>query len=49
MNQPQLQMIEYLCEENRVPSEHLGQRRFRLRMISGVGGPVRPKDSDGSL
>src|SRR5918999_2787688 len=30
MNQGQLQMIEYLREENRVLREQLGQRRLRL-------------------
>ena len=30
MNQRQLQMIEYLREENRVLREQLGQRRLRL-------------------
>ena len=30
MNQRQLQMIEYLREENRVLREQLGERRWRL-------------------
>src|SRR4051795_4478274 len=52
MNQRQLQVIEYLREENRVLREQLGERRLRLsdhqRLIaqkyegSGKRGPGRP-------
>src|SRR4029453_2855896 len=49
MNQRQLQMIEYLREENRVLREQLGERRLRLTddqrrrlapRAKGLGGKV---------
>lgn len=30
LNQRQRQVIEYLVEENRIPREHIGKRRFRF-------------------
>jgi hypothetical protein len=36
MNQQQLQMIEYLCEENRVLREQLGGRRLRLTELDFI-------------
>jgi hypothetical protein len=49
MNQRQLQIIDYLREENRVLREQLGRRRMRLAMISAVDWPRRPKVWDGSF
>ena len=43
MNQRQLQMIDYLREENRVLREQLGGRRLRLNDDSAVDWRLRPK------
>ena len=48
MNQRQLQLIEYLREENRVLREQLGNRRLRLT-ASDDGWQRRPKDSGESF
>jgi len=36
MNQQQLELVDYLREENRVLREQLGQRRLRFNMTSAV-------------
>jgi hypothetical protein len=40
MNQRQLQVIDYLREENRVLREQLGERRLASPMTSDGDGPV---------
>ena len=42
MNQRQLQMIDYLCEENRLLREQPGDRRLRLSNLRG--GQVKLTD-----
>ncbi len=49
MNQRQLQMIEYLREENRVLREQLGERRLRLTDDQRRRLAVKAKDSDESF
>ena len=44
MNQRQLQMIEYLREENRVLREQLGRRRVRLTDDQRRDWPHRQKE-----
>jgi hypothetical protein len=43
MNQHQLQIIDYLREENRVLREQLSGRRVASMTISAVDWPLRPK------
>jgi hypothetical protein len=43
MNQRQLQVIDYLREENRVLREQLGGRRLRLNTTSAVDWPLRAR------
>ena len=49
MNQRQLQVIEYLREENRVLREQLGERRLRLSDDQRRRLAPKPKDWDGSF
>jgi hypothetical protein len=49
MNQRQLQVIDYLREENRVLREQLGGSRLRLNDDQRRDWPPRPKVWDGSF
>ena len=49
MNHPQLQIIDYLREENRVFREQLGGRRCVSTTTSAVDWPPRPKVWDESF
>ena len=46
MNQQQLQVIDYLREENRVLREQLGRRRLRLRDDQRGGGTLARPHGD---
>ena len=48
MNQRQLQVIDYLREENRVLREQLGERRLRFTDDSDGDWPPRRRDWAGS-
>jgi hypothetical protein len=49
MNQRQLQMIEYLREENRVLREQFGERRLRLNDDQRRRLAAKARDWDGSF
>ena len=48
MNQRQLQVIDYLREENRVLREQLGERRLASPMTSDGDWPRRQRDWAGN-
>ena len=45
VNRHQLDVIEYLQEENRVLKERMGRRRFASRMPNAVDSPEKRKHS----
>ena len=49
MNQQQLELIDYLREENRVLREQLGQRRLRFNDEQRRRLAVRPRDWEASF
>jgi hypothetical protein len=49
MNQQQLQLIDYLREENRVLREQLGQKRLGSAMTSAADCPPRQRDWEASF
>jgi putative transposase len=49
MNQQQLQLIDYLLEENQVRREQLGPKRLRFNHDSAAGCPPGPRDSEASF